>query len=115
LQAGAASYFNVNQSAPEVSATGSVTGTSLTTTLTTLSDNDWTVAFAMAATSPTAGAGTTKRVGSNSYGMFDSNAPITPPGSTSLTVNATNSLITSVMAAFSPPATPATGNFFLFF
>ncbi len=79
----------------------------LATTLTTAYDNCWTVAYAHSngAASLSAGAGTTMRVNSeNPWGFFDSNGKITPPGPTSLIVNASDDLnnITVCMAAIAP-------------
>lgn len=91
------------------STTGGAVTTSLTTTLTTVADNCWTVLAAADFSqnnSLNAGAGTTARAGfnlNNYSGLFDSNAAITPAGSTSLIVtSANNDNLGTVMASFSP-------------
>ncbi len=109
----ATSYAGVKQSAnPDVSTTTSVgSGTSLTSTLTTLADNAWTVLVGSENDGQiAAGTGTTFRVSSNaSFGTLDSNAPITPAGSTSL--QATWSLSASgagIMVSLAPVASTST-------
>ena len=85
-----ASYTGAIQGGiPDASNTNSGSGvTSLTTSVTTVADNTWTVAFMSSdsGNNVTAGAGTTLRhTGFSSIG--DSNGAITPPGSSSLVVN----------------------------
>ncbi len=103
----ASCYAGVAQSAPEATTTnqGLAVG-SLTTTLTTITNNDWTVMVAVNNVGTWgAGAGTRMLVGSSSdYGAsFDSNGAITPAGSTSLIADPTNSgNIATVMATMQP-------------
>lgn len=108
VSAVATSYTGANQTGPvDASATGSANPASeITTTLTTIADNCWTVKGVRMGATGTAGAGTTKRVENDSFvGMYDSNAAITPAGSTSLIVSRTgNSNLKSVMASFAPVA-----------
>lgn len=81
--------------------------TSITTTLTTNTDNDWTVLMCGEGDGANiaAGAGLTSRVATGNYIFGDSNAAITPAGSTSMAFswgNPNDGL--SVMAAFKPTA-----------
>lgn len=106
--------------APEVStANGPTAGiTSLTTSVTTLTDTDWTVLCGSGGSgNPSAGTGTTARQvggtlsapGGSIFG--DSNAAITPPASHSMTfTQATSQNMNAVMAAITPfVASPASG------
>lgn len=103
------SYTGAKQSAqPDASVTGSAaSATSLTTTLTTVADNSWTILM-MKANNGTndPGTGTTLRLdgpNNDQTGIYDSNAAITPAGSSSLQTTAgTNRAWAHCMASFSP-------------
>lgn len=121
----ASSYSGAFQSVTMDNSTSkTASGTSVAITLTTVANNCWTLGFfdIDAGSTISAGAGTTLRVTAPSAavpGMGDSNAPITPAGST--TLNATFSvsgtygalMVSFAPAGGSPPV--ANGNFFLFF
>ena len=108
LDAAAISYTGAKQSGqPDANTTGAGTGTSLTTTLTTIADNSWTVEIFRDPNLnqiPTAGAGTTLRNNTQYVSILDSNGPKTPAGSTSLIANVTSSStdLGTVMASFAP-------------
>jgi hypothetical protein len=102
------SYTGAAQSGQPDASTGGVTSaaTSVTGTLTTVADNSWTVMMGIQqnGTAKTAGAGTTVRLsitGNQQYAA-DSNAAITPAGSTSLIVNSGSAVWAYSMASFSP-------------
>jgi hypothetical protein len=108
----AASYTGVLQSGqPEASAKSSTaTGSSHTESVTTLTDNAWTVLCAKAeAGVPAAGTGSTKR-GDDGFGgvgvsaIFDSNAPISPAGNNSMTFTAASGAnpIGSIILSLAP-------------
>jgi hypothetical protein len=104
----AASYTGVNQSSqPDAQNTNNTTGTSITTTLTTVADNSWSILGARndATGITSAGTNSTQRA-SGSVGtvqLYDSNAPKTPAGSFSMTVtNSSSAATTTAMASFSP-------------
>lgn len=104
FKSSAASYSGVFQSlTPDATATptsGSASSTTLT--LTTVANNSWTFAFCVD-TVVSAGAGATLRTtgASPSSGMFDSNGPKTPAGSTSETINfSTSGQFGAVMVSF---------------
>lgn len=83
----AASYTGVSQvSFPDASTQVDYDNTATaTTSVTTVADNCWTVLGAgNEGSTPTAGTGTTLRVGQTVMGIYDSNGVITPAGSTSL-------------------------------
>lgn len=103
----ATSYTGVLQSGqPDASTTNDSTSTitTLTTNLTTVADNCWTVLFERnGCGNITASTGTTLRSSSDSLIIGDSNGAITPAGSTSMAVNfASCNLNTSIMASFAP-------------
>jgi hypothetical protein len=119
IQGGAVSYTGVKQSSqPDNTAINAETVSSnktLTTSLTTVNDNCWTVLVencydgGPGAGHPGAGAGTTRRTadGTNGgWGLFDSNAVVHPAGSTSLTTTRVSDPfgleILHVMASFQP-------------
>lgn len=87
IAANSVSYTGAKQSAqPDAVSKGTDTATTQTTgTLTTVANNCWTVfgVKALGAT-PAAGSGCTQRASANGMYIFDSNAPITPAGSTSM-------------------------------
>lgn len=111
LLGGAVSYTGAAQSGqPDATNTNSTTGTSLTTSVTTVANNCWTVlvntGFA-SSNAPAEGTGSTRRTYEGSFGawgLFDSNAVITPAGSYSMqtTYPAAGDGINHVMASFSP-------------
>jgi len=107
------SYTGVKQSSqPDNSTTNTAgSGTSITTSLTPVADNCWTVLVARGQGDVSAGAGTTERAqGGGDNVLFDSNAAITPPGSTSLIATGNEGTWATVMASFSPYV-PAGGAF----
>lgn len=116
IQGIAASY---NLSNGTIDLGGNTTGSSiasLSKSLTTTIDNDWTIAmFAGNGGTASAGAGTTLRraaAGFAQFALFDSNGAITPAGSTTLNVNITGTPNAAmIMNAFEPAV--ATGNFFM--
>ncbi len=110
-----ASYTGVAQTGlPDASTTTiASSGTGITCTLTTVADNCWTVMFVKTqGSSLVASTGATRRTGAGfNIGNFDSNAAITPAGSTSESATwttSTNNL--GVMVSIAPfvaaPATP---------
>lgn len=112
------SYKNVQQySQPDNQVDGFGVSTSQTATLTTVADNCWTIMIGYAndqiGTDPAAGAGATKRAGgsTNNYlGLFDSNGPITPAGSTSMTITQTSiDNLYAYMASFAPTVPVSSG------
>lgn len=99
---------------------GTNTGTSVASiskTLTTTFDKDWTIAaaFQNVAGAITAGASTTLRQASTttSFAVFDSNAAITPAGSTTLNVNASGGTPNMVIVMDSFGGVSKQGGFFL--
>lgn len=110
ILAGAADYSGVKQVIPDASVGNSqffgASGTQ-TTSLTTVADNCWTILIGGAATTVTAGTGSTLRhtFYTGGAGMFDSNAPIHPAGSTSMAYGFTgngNDGMEAVMVSFAP-------------
>ncbi len=91
------------------------TTTSLSTSVTTVADNCWLVAYGKSNSGdPGAGAGTTQRQSQSGFGIFDSNGVIHPAGTGTLVITAGGSTtIGCVMASFSPALN--TGNMFLIF
>lgn len=109
------SYTGASQSAQPDNSTTYASGgaaTSHTISLTTVADNCWIMLTGIQhASFPTAGAGTTKRIGNPSTGspvIFDSNAAKTPAGSTSLVVNLSSSDNFGAIIASFAPALPST-------
>lgn len=107
-QTAAASYTGAAQSGqPDANNTGSGANP-LNISVTTVADNAWPVIFARnTGANVTAESGTTFRGGANSLNMGDSNADITPAGSTSLGFNQAAGENIGCMASFAPPAPPA--------
>lgn len=94
LELSAASYTGVLQTGqPEVNAVNSaVSASSLTTSLTTLADNAWTVLAALHQSGTlTAGSGSTQRNTTLVGAILDSNGPVTPAGSKSMAFSGANS------------------------
>jgi len=109
------SYTGCAQSGvPDANTTNSNSGSAITTTLTTIADNCWTVLYCRAQGNITAGAGTTLRGSSTTSNPLDSNSVITPAGSTSLIVNSSSSGTNGTVMASFAPATSG-GNFFRMF
>lgn len=96
---------------PDASNTNTTTGTSLTTSVTTVADNCWTVLVGKNLNGAvTAGTGSTQRATSTTNGIavFDSNGVITPAGSTSMAISsALSEAIGAVMASFAPAVSAA--------
>ena len=113
------SYTGAKQSGqPDASASNNVASvTTMTTTLTSIADNSWTVMMAdTSAAGETAGAGTTLRqAGSDASDIWDSNGAITPAGSTSLIINFTSGNAGSAMISIAPAAAETSGKNFLMF
>jgi hypothetical protein len=82
--------------------------TSLATSLTPAADNCWIALMEHArGATPTAGAGATLRVAdaaNTTWGLFDSNGPITPPSSYSMTTNRASATFATghILASFAP-------------
>jgi len=110
LLACAADYTGAAQSGqPDAEAEQVAANTSVTTSITTVADNCWTMLGEQgfnASNPPGAGAGSTRRTFGAAFGqpgLFDSNAALTPAGSHSMTTTRTTSVsISHVMASFSP-------------
>ena len=102
----AVSYTGAKQSAqPDAFATNSSSGaTSITTSVTTVANNCWTVLYSkIDGTAITAGTGSTQRVNNTGKALFDSNSALTPAGSKSMTLtDAASPHWGVVMASFSP-------------
>lgn len=111
-----ASYTGAEQSGQPDATNGQNSSTAtLTTSVTTTDDNCWTVLGARQASTgnTSAGTGTTQREAHAGYTQFyDSNAAITPAGSTSLqTTQSASGTTGHAMASFSPaPEAAATEN-----
>lgn len=109
----AASYTGAKQSG-QPDATGSnnvTTATSMATSVTTVADNSWTIMMTdTSAAGEAAGAGTTLRqAGSDASDLWDSNAAITPAGSTSLNITMTSGNAGSAMISIAPAVADAGG------
>lgn len=115
-----ASYTGAKQtSTVDNSTTATATATAITTTLTPTADNCWTIAMFrnVAYNDATAGSGTTLRGidGAQSSILGDSNGPIHPAASTSLSATWSTSVNAgAVMASFAPVLTD-TGQMFAMF
>lgn len=113
VQGGASSYFGMNQSTtPDATSTAEATATvsTYTASLTTVSNNDWTILGVreeMGGGNFLAGASTTFRSNSATTALSDTNAPKTPAGVQSMTVTDSGGVVGlyDVMAAFSPAGT----------
>lgn len=102
-----ASYTGTTTVAPEATDTDRTSsGTSCTTTLTTITDNDWLVGgFTFGGGTMTVGANTLKIGGDvNSAIMVDSNSAQTPAGSKSMTVSGGTTNYEGVMITLQPYA-----------
>lgn len=98
-----ATYTGLDTTQPEASANNQVGNgnTSITSSVTTLTNNAWVLGFCIYSTSSNnqnAGTGATKRISiagspsgdSPSLGIYDSNGVVTPAGSYSMTMNASS-------------------------
>lgn len=85
--------------------TNTATATSLSSAVTSVADNCWHIGFGRESNNgnTSAGANTTKRVGTASVGWFDNNAAITPAGSNTITFTTTAS---TVMAFYTATIAP---------
>jgi len=101
----AASYTGVAQTGQPDASTMNNGASPLTTTLTTVADNSWTILAARSTAALSAGTGSTQRqLWSNStFGLYDSNGPVTPAGSYGMTVSAA-AAIQAIMGSFAPAA-----------
>ena len=112
IECNAASYTGVSQSGqPEASNTNTGSSvTSLSTAVTTTTDNAWVVqAVAQNTSGLTAGASTTQRSANNIGALQDSNAAVTPVGSRTLIANGGGTRnMAAVIAAFAPTAADTT-------
>lgn len=110
-----ASYTGVAGS--NATSTGnSLAQTSLMTSVTTTVDNSWTLLGLSAnGTTHNAGTATTRRidVAATETAIFDSNAPITPPGSNTLNVTSTSQNYIWGMVSLSPVVVPPAPIFLL--
>ena len=110
----AVSYTGVDQTTPINTGTTSTSGGTIT--VTTSVDNCWLLSFGrnISTGALTASTGTTQRsAGSGLYNIGDSNGPITPAGSGSMSWTPDNASTKLVMTAFAPSATtPVNSNFF---
>jgi hypothetical protein len=116
--AGASSYSGMSQSATPDATTVTnynAAANSLTTSITTNTDNAWTILTGGAPSgggAPTAGSGSTLRTRDASYqtwGAFDSGAAVTPAGSKSMTytMSGTNQMH-AILSAWAPAAAAGT-------
>lgn len=97
-----ATYTGLDTTQPEASANNQVGNgnISITSSVTTLTNNAWVLGFCIYSTSSNnqnAGTGATKRIsivgnisGGGSLGIYDSNGVVTPAGSYSMTMNASS-------------------------
>lgn len=108
------SYTGVNQtSIPNASNINSTTsGSPLSTSVTTTVDGCWTILAAACDSSGLAAStgSTLRNIQSTRTGLFDSNAPITPSGSSTMSVTFTSSNCATVMASFAQPSITFTAN-----
>jgi len=113
--AGAASYTGASAVRNSTNSTSGTPATTWTTFLTPDTDACWMVLMEHArGASPTAGAGSTLRAvdaANATWGLFDSNGPITPPSSYSMTTNRASATFATghIPAAFEPSAPPTPG------
>jgi len=99
------SFFGVKQSVVmDATSSANVTsGTSLTTSLTTNTDNDWSILIGRTAVNTAvAGASSTLRQSNGTFQTYDTNGAKTPPGTQAMTFTASSDNFASIMAAFSP-------------
>jgi hypothetical protein len=111
----AASYTGTTVTGVDASATSAAAATSVTT----IADNCWCVYGSADRTGadPTAVSGCVRRAAAGSggsMGLFDSNGPKTPAGSTTLTTSASGSIV-GLLASFGPALATNTGQMFAMF
>lgn len=98
---------------------GGGSAASLTSTIVTSHNNSWMIAaFGTEGSAPTAGTGATKRIqnaSNTALGLYDTNAAITPAGSTSMTVNAGSTTASSMISESFFPVVATTVNSGFFF
>lgn len=121
----AGSYTGARQSSqPEVTKaiTLPVSGVSISDSVTTVSDNSWTLGFCSTtvASGIKAGSGTTERgdnaVGAITIGLYDTNTSKTPPGSSTITVDVnTGSGQMDLIIYGIAPVFPSSGSFLQYF
>ena len=114
VASGCASYTGIKQSGqPDSSATAQKDGGEMTFTTTTVADNSWTVLWVghLGTVAYTPGAGTTERVEPVFASLNDSNAAITPAGSSNLITTAVTDAgqYSGVIASFAPAVAVAVG------
>lgn len=111
ILAGAADYYNVKQTGQPSAQTTSSGLDPKTTSLTTVDDRSWVVLLAGGynlSIAPAAGTGSTRRaydVPFGTWGLFDSNGVVTPPGSYSMTTDwesGSPQNLAHILAALSP-------------
>ena len=105
------SYTGVKQSdQPDNNTTKTDTAkTSITTALTTVADNCWTILLGKNLATPSAGTGSTVRQVDSGIGVFDSNGAITPAGEYSMQITyGSNTSWATIMASLAPASA---GNF----
>lgn len=115
IYATVATYTGVLQTIPDNSTTlQAATGTSHTMSLTTVANNCWTFITGRTNLTQSAGTGSTARGANNPDGgpnLYDSNGPVTPAGSKSMTITtASNSFFGGIMASFAPIVAAASGS-----
>jgi hypothetical protein len=114
LLGGAADYSGAKQTGqPDAQTTGNTAGagTTLTTTLTTVADNSWTIICGNDSGPWTMGTGSNQRTVDGTFGIWslaDSNGVVHPAGSHSMTLTGSSPSVGSMMASFAPAVT-ATG------
>jgi hypothetical protein len=98
------SYTGVKQTGlPDASIANDSVLTTITTTLTTITDNCWTALYSAGDRTPSASTGSTLRNSQSDGALFDSNGAITPAGSTSMTITrAVGGSNGQVMISFAP-------------
>ena len=100
----AESYTGCDQYQPDVFNTGSITSTTLTTSVTTINDNSWLIGyFSSAANTLSSSTGVTFLIGQvNNVALGDSAGALTPQGSYSMSVTAASGDIVSIIAVIKP-------------
>lgn len=120
IAAMAASYTGVKQTGqPEANNSGTCTScTSLSTAVTTVTDNSWTFLFhANSAGTPSAGTNSSRLdTSANGYGIFDSGSAITPAQSYNMQTTFSSASAGQLLFSFAPSAatTPNLGEFIIF-
>lgn len=112
------SYTGASQGSLDNSTTATTSGTSLTTNITTVADNCWTILAAQSdndGLTPGTGSNLVNSGVNTTTRTYDSNGVITPAGATSMDVssNAGSNGIATVIASFAPAAATNTSGFFM--